>query len=116
MIKVFNKDDVPFEDVADGIKKKCLAQGEKITFNMYVNEKDSHIPAHSHPQELVAIVLQGEVEATFNGDKYLLRAGMGYHIPANEEHGPFLTVSEEPAIYLDILSPPRVTEEYADKK
>lgn len=113
-IKIIRGQEVKWIDIAKGIKRCTLAKGENMILNMYLNEEGCGAPEHSHPQELMAILLEGEVEAKLNGVKHHLKPGDGYHIPSNVIHGPFVTISKEPAIYIDILSPVREIEEYAD--
>lgn len=113
-VKVFRADDIAWVDIAEGIKRKTLALGDKMIVNLYLNEKGKGAPEHFHEQELTAMLLEGEVEATFGSKKYKLKPGDGYHIPGSVIHGPFRTTSEKPAIYIDILSPVRVVEGYAD--
>jgi len=114
-VKVFHIEESEWVDIEEGIKRRTVALGRNMMLNMYRNEKGSVIPQHNHPQELMAVLLEGEVEVTFNEKKYQLKPGMGYHIPPGVMHGPFVTTSEKPALYLDILSPPREQEEYAKK-
>jgi quercetin dioxygenase-like cupin family protein len=116
LVRIFHKDEIPWIEIAEGIKRLTLAKGDNMIMNMYLNEKGKGAPEHSHPQELMAILLEGEVEAYFNGKRHLLKPGDGYHIPASVTHGPFKTTSDEPAIYIDVLSPVREIEEYADPK
>lgn len=113
-VRVFQKNEMPWVEIAEGIKRRTLAKGDNMILNMYLNEKGKGAPQHSHPQELMALLIEGEVEAYFNGKRYLLKPGHGYHIPASVPHGPFKTISDEPAIYIDVLSPVREIEEYAD--
>lgn len=53
---------------------------------------DMHIPPgggpppHRHAFEETFIVLEGEMEATFRGEKLTLKAGDTIHIPANAPH------------------------------
>lgn len=53
---------------------------------------DMHIPPgggpgpHRHDFEETFIVLEGEIEATFRGEKTLVQAGETIHIPANAAH------------------------------
>jgi quercetin dioxygenase-like cupin family protein len=115
-VKVFQVEEIEWVGIAKGIKRRTLAKGANMILNMYINEKGEGAPEHSHPQELMAILLKGEVEAHFNGEKYILKPGNGYHIPASVIHGPFKTISDEPAMYIDILSPVREVEEYADSR
>ena len=71
---------------------------------------DMHIPPgggpppHRHDFEETFIVLEGEMEATFRGQKSLVRAGDMINIPANAPHQ-FHNTSTEPVRMLCICSP-----------
>lgn len=71
---------------------------------------DMHIPPgggpppHRHDFEESFIVLEGEIEATFRGEKSVARAGQTIHIPANAPHQ-FRNASDKPAHLLCICSP-----------
>jgi quercetin dioxygenase-like cupin family protein len=61
-------------------------------------------PLHRHDFEETFILLEGEVEATFRGQKSIVRAGETLHLPANAPHR-FHNTSAEPARMLCICSP-----------
>src|SRR6266702_636729 len=71
---------------------------------------DMHIPPgggpppHRHDFEESFILLEGEIEATFRGQKSFVRAGATVHIPANAPHQ-FQNTSNHPARLLCICSP-----------
>ncbi len=71
---------------------------------------DMHIPPgggpapHRHDFEETFIVLEGEVEATFRGQKTIVRARETINIPANAPHR-FQNISEKPVRLLCICSP-----------
>jgi quercetin dioxygenase-like cupin family protein len=71
---------------------------------------DMHVPAgggpppHRHDFEETFILLEGEVEAAFRGQKAVWRAGDTVHIPANAPHR-FHNASSSPARLLCICSP-----------
>ena len=71
---------------------------------------DMHIPPgggpppHRHDFEETFILLEGEMEATFRGDKSTVRAGETIHIPANAPHQ-FHNASASPVRLLCICSP-----------
>ena len=71
---------------------------------------DMHVPPgggpalHRHACEETFLVLEGEVEATFRGQKYVARAGETINVPANAPHR-FQNVSDRPARLLCICSP-----------
>jgi uncharacterized cupin superfamily protein len=61
-------------------------------------------PAHRHDFEETFILLEGEIEATFRGQKSTVRAGDTLHIPANAPHQ-FRNASTAPVRLLCICSP-----------
>jgi quercetin dioxygenase-like cupin family protein len=61
-------------------------------------------PPHRHDFEESFIVLEGKIEATFRGAKFLVTAGETIDIPANAPHQ-FRNASAKPARLLCICSP-----------
>lgn len=59
---------------------------------------------HRHDFEESFIVLDGEIEATFRGQKSVVKAGETLHIPANAPHE-FHNVSDRPVRLLCICAP-----------
>ena len=61
-------------------------------------------PAHRHDFDESFTVLEGEIEATFRGEKLSLRTGQVIQIPANAPHQ-FRNNSAQPARLLCLCSP-----------
>src|SRR5919112_5010757 len=61
-------------------------------------------PPHRHDFEEMFSVLEGEIEATFRGEKTVVRAGETINIPANAPHS-FTNASDRPARLLCVCSP-----------
>src|SRR6202140_4680343 len=61
-------------------------------------------PPHRHDFEESFIVMAGELEATFRGEKSVVRTGETVHVPANAPHQ-FHNSSEHPVRLLCICSP-----------
>ncbi len=61
-------------------------------------------PPHRHDFEESFTVLEGEIEATFRGEKVTVRTGQVIQIPANAPHQ-FRNISGQPARLLCICSP-----------
>lgn len=61
-------------------------------------------PPHRHDFEEMFTVLQGEIEATFRGEKITVRAGETINIPANAPHH-FTNAQDEPARLLCMCTP-----------
>ena len=61
-------------------------------------------PPHRHDFEETFIILEGEVDATFRGNKMVVRAGDTVNIPSGAPHQ-FHNSSDKPARILCICSP-----------
>jgi mannose-6-phosphate isomerase-like protein (cupin superfamily) len=61
-------------------------------------------PPHRHDFEETFILLEGEIEATFRGEKSIIRAGETVNIPANAPHQ-FHNSSGKPVRMLCICAP-----------
>jgi quercetin dioxygenase-like cupin family protein len=61
-------------------------------------------PPHRHDFEEMFMVLEGEVELTFRGERMVARAGETVNVPANAPHA-FTNASAEPARLLCMCSP-----------
>jgi len=61
-------------------------------------------PPHRHDFEEAFSVLEGQIEATFRGQKSIVKAGETLHIPANAPHQ-FHNASNQPARLLCTCSP-----------
>ena len=71
---------------------------------------DMHVPPcggpgpHRHDFEEMFTILEGEIEVTFRGDKFVVRSGETVNIPANAPHF-FRNVSDQPVRLLCMCSP-----------
>jgi quercetin dioxygenase-like cupin family protein len=81
---------------ADTAGRFCLV-------DMYIPPEGGPGP-HRHDFEETFIVLEGEIEATFRGEKSTVKAGQTINIPANAPHQ-FHNSSSQPARLLCICSP-----------
>jgi mannose-6-phosphate isomerase-like protein (cupin superfamily) len=61
-------------------------------------------PPHRHDFEESFTILEGEIEATFRGEKSVVRAGETVNIPANAPHS-FINASRHPVRLLCICAP-----------
>lgn len=74
------------ELVQPGISRQVI-HGEEQTVVRYRYEPGAVFPRHSHPQEQVTIVLQGEIEFDLDGELVRLGPGEIVLIPRNMPHG-----------------------------
>lgn len=77
--------------------------GRFTTIDMHVAPGGGPAP-HRHDFEEMFTVLEGEVEATFRGQKSVVRAGETINIPANAPHQ-FTNASSAPARLLCVCAP-----------
>ena len=72
--------DIPFEGV-----QAFLFQGSEQQFIFMTFEKDVEVPEHSHEAQW-GVVLDGEIEFTIDGDKFVFTRGNTYFIPKDIPH------------------------------
>ena len=72
--------DIPIEGLCS-----YLFQGESQQFVFMSFEKDVEVPEHSHAAQW-GVVLDGEIELTMEGKKYVLTKGDTYFIPNDAKH------------------------------
>jgi quercetin dioxygenase-like cupin family protein len=81
MITKLPEADIPIEGV-----RSHLFQGQNQQFIFMSFEKDAEVPEHSHEGQW-AVVLDGEIELTIDGKKYVFKKGDTYYIPRGVKHG-----------------------------
>lgn len=82
-----------------------MVAGERLSISRMTIKPNSEAPAHTHPNEQMGIILEGEFELTIGKESRLLKKGDMYHIPSNVRHGGVTRAKE--AQILDVFSPPR---------
>jgi quercetin dioxygenase-like cupin family protein len=102
---VFVKDhDIPWEHVAEGVKRKIMAFEESLMTVKVAFEKGGIGTLHQHPHIQITNVESGSFEVEIAGDKKILNAGDAFFIPSNAWHG---AVCLEPGVLIDTFSPMR---------
>lgn len=99
-----NVDDIPLLKVVEGLGLKPVF-GEKILLSFVYMEPNSVAPVHSHEEEQIGTMIEGEYEFELNGEKKMIRKGDVYIVPPNVPHG--ARTYDKPCLALDIFSPPR---------
>jgi len=90
-------------EIVPGYQARFL-HGENMTLAYWEVEAGAALPEHSHPQEQIANVLEGEFELTIDGETRVLRPGQAAYIPGNVPHsGQALTACR----LLDAFQPAR---------
>ncbi|MEJ2413148.1 MAG: cupin domain-containing protein [Anaerolineales bacterium] len=90
-------------EIVPGYQARFL-HGENMTLAYWEVEAGAELPEHSHPQEQIANVLEGEFELTIDGETQVLLPGQAAYIPGNVPHsGQALTACR----LLDAFQPAR---------
>ncbi len=90
----------------------CDTNGRYCLIDMFIPPGGGP-PPHRHEFEESFTLLRGEIEATFRGQKSVVRAGETLGIPANAPHS-FTNISQEPARLLCICAPAGQEEFFAE--
>ncbi|MGP8308830.1 cupin domain-containing protein [Vibrio sp. YIC-376] len=96
--------DIPMEDLGEGISRKVLAHSENIMSVEVHFEEGAIGTMHSHPHEQLTYVLSGEFEFTIGDEKKIVKAGDTMYKEPNIEHG---CVCLKPGVLIDTFTPMR---------
>ncbi|MGR5232809.1 cupin domain-containing protein [Vibrio rotiferianus] len=100
---VFNQD-IPVEDLGEGISRKVLAHSENM-MSVEVHFETGAIGAmHNHPHEQLTYVLSGEFEFTIGNEKKIVKAGDTMYKEPDIEHG---CVCLKAGVLIDTFTPMR---------
>lgn len=98
----------PFKELTPGVCTRTFWANSMLV--SLLDSPNSVVPPHSHPEEQVGIVLEGELYMTIGGETRLMKAGELYVIPGDVEHGGKTTGN--PAKVCDVFSPIRKEYQY----
>lgn len=79
--------------------------GERMLLNVASYEPHTVVPEHSHAEEQLTFVLEGEFEFEIAGETRLLRPGTVAHIPPHVPHA--ARTHDVGCVQVDVFSPPR---------
>ncbi|HHG3622119.1 TPA: cupin domain-containing protein [Vibrio parahaemolyticus] len=100
---VFNQD-IPMEDLGEGILRKVLAHSDNM-MSVEVHFEEGAIGAmHSHPHEQLTYVLSGEFEFTIGDEKKIVKTGDTMYKEPNIDHG---CVCLKAGVLIDTFTPMR---------
>ena len=93
-------------DIVEGDVKRYIYTGEKLQIVEYHFPPKKVFPPHSHPEhEQMGYVVSGKMGFKIGDEEKILKPGDFYHAPVGVTHNAW--TFDEPAVLLDIFSPPR---------
>ena len=98
------KQQSPTIEICPGITRRTVAHGQNMYQMMATLEAGSIMPAHSHPQEQIVHIIEGQMRLIVEGVPHELSTGDSFYLASNVPHGVETLV---PTRVLDTFSPPR---------
>jgi quercetin dioxygenase-like cupin family protein len=97
-------DDIPWEAVGEGVKRKIMAYDDNIMLVNVHFETGGIGPMHEHYHSQVTYVVSGEFELTIGDKTRLLKGGDAFYIPPHVLHG---AICRKSGVLIDVFSPIR---------
>jgi quercetin dioxygenase-like cupin family protein len=98
------KQENPTIEICPGITRRTVAHGKTMYQMMAMLVAGSTMPAHSHPQEQIVHILEGQMRLIVDGVPHELSTGDSFYLTSNVPHGVEVIL---PTRVLDTFSPPR---------
>ena len=103
-----NWNHMPYRHLRQGIKQVTLAMGaDDCTVTIGIVEAGHEVRPHSHPEEQIALVVQGECDYYVDGVPYHLVPGSFVTVPGGVEHYIHVHDTDIPCFQMDIFGTPR---------
>ena len=97
-------EDVAWENVEDGIRRKVMAYNDELML-VKVDFKKGRVGAqHQHPHLQISYVASGAFEINISRETKILRGGDVYFVPRNAVHG---ALCLEDGLLIDVFAPMR---------
>lgn len=104
-VKTFiRNDEVQYEQVANGVKRKIMGYDERLMLVRVEFEKGSIGALHTHHHSQITHIESGTFEVEIGAEKQVLKTGDAFYIPPNIVHG---VVCLEQGVLVDMFSPMR---------
>ena len=101
--------DVPSEQINETVARRFI-NGDSVTIGRFEVKKGGVVPAHSHVNEQVSIVLEGLIRFRIDGVDTIVKAGEVMQIPGNAVHE---VEALEDTLVVDVFSP--IRQDWIDK-
>ena len=83
---LYKWDDMPKEQVTDLLDRRLITGDRMMLAHVYM-KKGCIVPKHSHENEQITYILEGQLDMEINGQPYSLSPGMVHVIGSNVPHG-----------------------------
>ncbi|PYJ47605.1 MAG: hypothetical protein DME85_04635 [Verrucomicrobia bacterium] len=94
----------PTIEICPGITRRTVAYGKTMYQMIATLAAGSRMSAHSHPQEQIVHILEGQMRLIVDGVPHELSSGDSFYLGSNVPHGVETVL---PTRVLDTFSPPR---------
>lgn len=91
-------------EICPGITRRTVAHGKTMYQMMATLTAGSVMPAHSHPQEQIVHIIEGQMRLIVDGEPHELSTGDSFYLASNVPHGVETLLATR---VLDTFSPPR---------
>lgn len=96
--------DVEWENVGDGVRRKIMAYDKDLMLTIVDFKKGAIGYLHKHPHKQVSYIVKGSFEVTIGNEKKIQRVSDVYFVPSNVEHG---VLALEDSTLIDVFNPYR---------
>jgi quercetin dioxygenase-like cupin family protein len=100
------------KDMAQGLRRELSSGittriffGENVMLSVVEVAANTEATPHNHPEEQWGLLLEGECVRIQGGREVTVRTGDFWHTPGGMTHT--VRTGDEPAVILDVFSPPR---------
>ena len=100
----FYNEDIDYNEIAPGMKRKVLANGGNLMTVKYHTNKGVKVPTHSHIHEQIGYIISGLYKGIIDEKESVLKSGDSYYVKPNQKHG---LICLEDGVFLDIFTPQR---------
>ena len=97
-------DEIAWEIVGKGVKRKILAYDDKIMLVNVQFDKGGVGPMHEHYHSQVTYVVSGEFKLTIGEETRIMKGGDAFYIPPHVMHG---AICLKDGVLIDVFSPIR---------
>jgi quercetin dioxygenase-like cupin family protein len=97
-------DSLPLVEFVPGLEFRPVV-GERLMVNFVHYEPNTEAPSHTHAEEQVTFVIDGEFDFDLDGVVRTMRRGTAVHVPPGVPHG--ARTRDTACFEVDVFAPPR---------